>query len=121
PHQRLTRPADGGGRAPPRSGLTVLYHLLYSLRSTYSVFNVFRYITFRTLLAALMALTISFVLGPVLIRRLTANGIGQPIRSDGPSRHHVKAGTPTMGGTLILFSLLLSTLLLGDLTNPYVW
>ena len=68
-----------------------------------------------------MALTISFLLGPVLIRRLTANHIGQPIRTDGPARHQVKAGTPTMGGTLILFSLVLSTLLLADLTNPYVW
>ena len=99
----------------------MLYSILYSLHSTYSIFNVFRYISFRTLLAALMALTISFVLGPVLIRRLTKNRIGQPIRSDGPARHQVKAGTPTMGGTLILFSLLLSTLLLADLTNPYVW
>jgi phospho-N-acetylmuramoyl-pentapeptide-transferase len=99
----------------------MLYHLLYSLHTTHSVFNVFRYISFRTLVAALTSLTISFVLGPVLIRRLTANHIGQPIRTDGPARHHVKAGTPTMGGTLILFSLLLSTLLLADLTNPYVW
>ena len=99
----------------------MLYSLLYSLHTTYSIFNVFRYISFRTLLGALMALTISFVLGPVLIRRLTANHIGQPIRTDGPARHQVKAGTPTMGGTLILFSLLLSTLLLADLSNPYVW
>lgn len=99
----------------------MLYAALYSLHTTHSIFNVFRYISFRTLLAALMALTISFVLGPVLIRRLTKNRIGQPIRADGPARHQVKAGTPTMGGTLILFSLLLSTLLLGDLGNPYVW
>ena len=99
----------------------MLYHVLYALHSTYRFFNVFRYISFRTLLAALMALTISLVLGPVLIRRLTANRIGQPIRTDGPARHQVKAGTPTMGGTLILFSLLLSTLMLADLANPYVW
>jgi phospho-N-acetylmuramoyl-pentapeptide-transferase len=99
----------------------MLYHLLYSLHTSHSVFNVFRYISFRTLVAALTSLTISFVLGPVLIRRLTANHIGQPIRTDGPARHKVKAGTPTMGGTLILFSLLLSTVLLADLTNPYVW
>lgn len=99
----------------------MLYHVLYSLHSSYSLFNVFRYISFRTLLSALMALTISFVLGPVLIRALTENRIGQPIRTDGPARHHVKAGTPTMGGTLILFSLLLSTLLLADLANPYIW
>ncbi len=99
----------------------MLYHLLYSLHTSYSIFNVFRYISFRTLLAALMSLTVSFVLGPVLIRRLTANHIGQPIRSDGPARHQVKAGTPTMGGTLILLSVLLATVLLADLTNPYVW
>jgi phospho-N-acetylmuramoyl-pentapeptide-transferase len=99
----------------------MLYHALYSLHTVHTAFNVFRYITFRTLLAALTALTISFLLGPPLIRRLSANGIGQPIRSDGPARHQMKAGTPTMGGTLILFSLILATLLLADLTNPYVW
>jgi phospho-N-acetylmuramoyl-pentapeptide-transferase len=99
----------------------MLYSALYSLRTTYTAFNVFRYITFRTLVAALMALTISFLLGPVVIRRLSANHVGQPIRPDGPARHQVKAGTPTMGGTLILFSLVLSTLLLADLTNPYIW
>ena len=98
----------------------MLYHLLYPLHTSYGVFNVFRYITFRTLVAALTSLTISFVLGPVLIRRLTANHVGQPIRTDGPARHQVKAGTPTMGGTLILFSLLLSTVLLADLTNAYI-
>ena len=99
----------------------MLYHALYSLHTTYTAFNVFRYITFRTLVAALMALTISFLLGPVLIRRLSANHIGQAIRPDGPARHQAKAGTPTMGGTLILFSLILSTILLADLANPYIW
>ena len=67
----------------------MLYHVLYSLHTTHSVFNVFRYITFRTVLAALTSLSISFVLGPILIRRLTENHIGQPIRSDGPERHKV--------------------------------
>ncbi len=99
----------------------MLYHALYSLHTSHTVFNVFRYITFRTLLAALTSLTISFVLGPALIRRLSANHVQQPIRTDGPERHKTKAGTPTMGGTLILFSLVLSTLLLADLTNPYIW
>jgi len=98
----------------------MLYSALYSLHTTYTAFNVFRYITFRTLIAALMALTISFLLGPVVIRRLSANHVGQPIRTDGPARHQAKAGTPTMGGTLILFSLVLSTVLLADLTNPYI-
>ncbi len=99
----------------------MLYHLLFPLHSAYSVFNVFRYITFRTVLAALSALLISFLFGPWLIRRLIARQIGQPIRPDGPERHLTKAGTPTMGGTLILFSLILSTLLLADLTNVYIW
>lgn len=99
----------------------MLYHLLYPLHVSHSVFNVFRYITFRTLIAALTALVISFLLGPWVIRRLTAGQIGQTIRPDGPQSHLAKAGTPTMGGTLILFSLILSTLLLADLTNLYVW
>ncbi|TMA74072.1 MAG: phospho-N-acetylmuramoyl-pentapeptide-transferase [Deltaproteobacteria bacterium] len=99
----------------------MLYYALYSLHTTHTIFNVFRYTTFRSLVAALMALSISFLLGPSLIRRLTENQIGQPIRTDGPERHKVKAGTPTMGGTLILFSLVLATLLLADLGNPYIW
>jgi phospho-N-acetylmuramoyl-pentapeptide-transferase len=99
----------------------MLYHLLYPLHTSHSVFNVFRYITFRALIAALTALVISFLLGPWLIRRLTARQIGQTIRPDGPQSHLAKAGTPTMGGTLILFSLLLATILLADLTNFYVW
>ena len=99
----------------------MLYAALYALHTTYSAFNVFRYITFRTLLAALLALSVSFVLGPWLIGRLTALKIGQPIREDGPADHQRKAGTPTMGGALILFSLCLATVLLADLTNPYVW
>jgi phospho-N-acetylmuramoyl-pentapeptide-transferase len=99
----------------------MLYHLLYPLHGAYSLFNVFRYITFRTLIAAITSLLISFLLGPWLIRRLTARQIGQTIRPDGPQSHLSKAGTPTMGGTLILFSLVLATLLLADLTNLYVW
>jgi phospho-N-acetylmuramoyl-pentapeptide-transferase len=99
----------------------MLYHLLYPLHAAYSLFNVFRYITFRTLIAAITSLLISFLLGPWLIRRLTARQIGQTIRPDGPQSHLSKAGTPTMGGTLILFSLVLTTLLLADLTNLYVW
>jgi phospho-N-acetylmuramoyl-pentapeptide-transferase len=99
----------------------MLYHILYPLHASYTVFNVFRYITFRTITAALTALIISFLLGPWLIRRLTARQIGQTIRPDGPQSHLAKAGTPTMGGTLILFSLILSTLMLADLTNFYVW
>jgi phospho-N-acetylmuramoyl-pentapeptide-transferase len=99
----------------------MLYLLLYPLHASYPPLNVFKYITFRTLLAGLAALTLSLVLGPTLIRRLSALQIGQAIRSDGPANHATKAGTPTMGGTLIIFSLVLATLMLADLSVPYVW
>lgn len=99
----------------------MLYALLYPLHTTHSGFNVLRYITFRTVLAALTAFLLAFLFGPWLIRRLTANQIGQQIRPDGPERHLSKAGTPTMGGVLILSSLIVSTLLLADLSNLYVW
>jgi phospho-N-acetylmuramoyl-pentapeptide-transferase len=99
----------------------MLYLLLYPLHLAYPPLNVFKYITFRTLLAGLTALTVSLLLGPALIRRLSALQIGQSIRSDGPANHASKAGTPTMGGTLIIFSLLLATLLLADLNTRYVW
>ena len=99
----------------------MLYPLLYSLHTRYSAFNVMKYITFRTLLAAILALLLSFLFGPSLIRRLRALEVGQQIRTDGPAHHRSKAGTPTMGGTLILFSLVIATLFLADLTNFYVW
>ncbi len=84
-------------------------------------FNVFSYITLRTVLAALTALIISFIVGPAMIRKLTAYKIGQAVRNDGPQTHLVKAGTPTMGGALILVSIAVTTLLWADLTNRYVW
>ena len=99
----------------------MLYALLFPYHESFAPLNVFRYITFRTLVAGLTALTLSLILGPALIRRLSALQIGQSIRSDGPATHHVKAGTPTMGGTLILFSALLATILLADLNDWYVW
>src|SRR5207245_6211291 len=99
----------------------MLYLLLYPLHVAYAPLNVFKYITFRTLLAGLTALTLSLVLGPALIRRLSALQIGQSIRSDGPANHATKAGTPTMGGPLIIFSLLLATLMLADLSILSVW
>ena len=98
----------------------MLYLLLFPLHSTFPVFNVFRYITFRAAMAALVALLLSFIIGPYLIRALKQWQIGQPIREDGPDRHAAKAGTPTMGGTLIVLSLVLSTVLVGDVTNVYV-
>jgi phospho-N-acetylmuramoyl-pentapeptide-transferase len=84
-------------------------------------FSVFNYITFRAVLAAMTALIISFMVGPTMIRKLTAYKIGQSVRSDGPPTHLIKAGTPTMGGALILTSIAITTLLWGDLRNHYVW
>ncbi len=83
--------------------------------------NVFNYLTLRAVLATLTSLTISFLVGPFVIRKLSAMKIGQSVRDDGPQSHLVKAGTPTMGGALILVSITLSTLLWGDLENRYVW
>jgi len=99
----------------------VLYHLLYPLHTEFSVFYVFRFITFRTIYAAITALVISFLLGPWMIERLSRLQIGQSIRKLGPESHFKKEGTPTMGGALILFSIVLPTLLWADLTNLYVW
>ena len=86
-----------------------------------SGFNVFSYITLRAILAVLTALVIAFVVGPGMIRRLSAYKLGQPVRDDGPQTHLTKAGTPTMGGALILVAIGISTLLWGDLGNRYVW
>ncbi len=84
-------------------------------------FSVFNYITLRAVLATMTALAISFIFGPALIRWLTAKKIGQSVRDDGPQTHLIKAGTPTMGGALILISLGISTLLWADLNNRFVW
>ena len=86
-----------------------------------SGFNVFRYLTLRTILGVLTALFISFILGPYLIRHLTHKQIGQSVREDGPATHLDKIGTPTMGGLLILISISVSTLCWADLSNRYVW
>lgn len=99
----------------------MLYHLLYPLHSYVSAFGVFRYITFRSIYATITALLISFIIGPWLIKRLQLLQIGQTIRRDGPESHFKKEGTPTMGGTLILLSIVLPTLLWADLSNQYVW
>lgn len=99
----------------------MLYHLLFPLTKYVSAFNVFRYITFRTIYASLTALVISFVLGPWLIRKLGEMQVGQHIRKCGPQTHLKKAGTPTMGGVLILAAVIFSTLLWADLTNLFVW
>jgi phospho-N-acetylmuramoyl-pentapeptide-transferase len=101
----------------------MLFNLLFPLADQVGLFNLFRYITFRTGGAVLTALVISFVVGPGLIRWLRdRQGEGQPIRADGPPSHLLrKRGTPTMGGTLILLALTLATLLWADLSNGYVW
>ena len=99
----------------------MLYHLLFPLHTTFSVLNVTRYITFHTAAASLTALAISLAMGPWLIRMLREFQIGQVIRHEGPATHRTKAGTPTMGGLLILTASLVPTLLWADLTNVYVW
>jgi phospho-N-acetylmuramoyl-pentapeptide-transferase len=99
----------------------MLYHLLYSLHMDIPPFRVFQYFTFRTAAASLTALLICLLLGPWLIARLQRFQIGQQIRTDGPSSHQNKAGTPTMGGILILVGTLLPTLLWANLSNLYIW
>jgi len=99
----------------------MLYHLLYPLHTTIGALNVTRYITFRTAAASLTALALSLLLGPWMIRMLREFQIGQVIRQEGPQSHRAKAGTPTMGGLLILTAALVPTMLWADLTNAYVW
>lgn len=99
----------------------MLYHLLYPLHTNISAFNVFRYITFRTIYASLTALLICLLLGPWVIRKLTEHQICQYVRDDGPATHTTKMGTPTMGGLLILVGVVTATLLWADLTNFFVW
>jgi len=90
------------------------------LTEFYSAFNALTYITTRGILSALTALLVSFVLGPILIQKLSFNDVGESIRQDGPESHSVKEGTPTMGGLLILFSITISTLIWGDLSSRYI-
>ena len=97
----------------------MLYHLLAPLADRYILFNLFRYITFRAAGGMVTALVLSFALGPVVIRWLRALRFGQVVREEGPESHLAKAGTPTMGGVLILVSCIVSTLLWADLTDPF--
>ena len=99
----------------------MLYHLLFPLHVDYTFFNVFRYITFRTIYAAITALLLCFVIGPWLIRELGTHQLGQVIRRDGPESHLAKEGTPTMGGLLIVLATVIPTLLWANLGNPYIW
>src|SRR5258706_13551255 len=97
--------------------LTLSQWLAHDVRA----FNVFQYLTLRAVLATLTALAISLFAGPLVIRKLTAYKIGQAVRSDGPQTHLTKAGTPTMGGALVLIAILITTLLWADLSNRFVW
>ncbi len=99
----------------------MFYHLFYPLSSEYSVFNVFKYITFRSAYAGITALALSLILGKLMIRALQRLQIQEKIRSDGPQHHSSKSGTPTMGGLLILATFVGSTLLWADLSNHYIW
>ena len=99
----------------------MLFWLFQQLAEVNPGFNVFAYITLRTILGALTALLVSLLLGPWFIRRLVQRQVGQPIRKLGPESHFSKSGTPTMGGALILFSIVFATLLWADLSNRYVW
>src|SRR4051794_15249895 len=100
----------------------MLYYLLYErLYRTVSPFRVFRYVTFRTAFASLTALFLCIALGPWLINRLRQFQIGQYIREEGPKAHQKKAGTPTMGGLLIVIAIIVPTLLWADLSNRFIW
>src|SRR5256714_4358486 len=99
----------------------MLLYLAELLGRDVRAFNVFTYITLRAVLGTVKALVISFVIGPKMIAWLTRMKIGQSVRDDGPQTHLVKAGTPTMGGALILVSIAITTLLWGDLDNRFVW
>jgi phospho-N-acetylmuramoyl-pentapeptide-transferase len=99
----------------------MLRYLAEWLAQTHSVFNVFSYLTLRSILAALTALVISFMVGPTMIRKLAERQVGQRVRTDGPQSHLSKAGTPTMGGALILVAITAATLLWADLGNRFVW
>ncbi|HDQ04524.1 MAG TPA: phospho-N-acetylmuramoyl-pentapeptide-transferase [Deltaproteobacteria bacterium] len=99
----------------------MIYEFLYPLHTTFSYFNVFRYITFRTIFATITALLICLVVGPWLIRKLQSLQIGQYIREDGPQSHLMKKGTPTMGGVLIIIAVVISSVLWANLSVKYIW
>jgi phospho-N-acetylmuramoyl-pentapeptide-transferase len=99
----------------------MLRYLAEWLTQFYSGFNAFSYLTLRAILAALTALVLSFIVGPPMIRKLAEHQVGQRVRSDGPQSHLSKAGTPTMGGALILVAIVAATLLWADLANRFVW
>jgi len=99
----------------------MLYHLAQYLQEFHSGFNVFNYLSLRAILGVLTALVISFIVGPYMIKKLSILKIGQTVRDDGPETHFSKAGTPTMGGALILVAMTVATLLWADLGNRQIW
>jgi phospho-N-acetylmuramoyl-pentapeptide-transferase len=99
----------------------MFYHIFYPLASNVKLFNIFKYLTFRTIYAMITALLVCFVLGPWIIRKLESLQARQVIRTDGPESHLQKQGTPTMGGVMILAAIVIPTLLWADLSNQYVW
>ncbi len=99
----------------------MLYHLLVSLHDELSVLNVFRYLTFRSMVAFFVTLMLVLMLQPRFIEWVRKRQFGQPIRDDGPKSHLVKQGTPTMGGLVVVLAIVVSTVLLADLTSPYIW
>lgn len=99
----------------------MLLWLFKYLSQYYRIFNVFEYITLRTILATLTALVIALLVGPIMIRWLTRYKVGQVVRNEGPKSHYSKAGTPTMGGAMILIAITIATLLWGNLENSYMW
>jgi phospho-N-acetylmuramoyl-pentapeptide-transferase len=126
--ERVRASFGAGGRWPTTndqrrfSGGGLLYWLLYlKLFHYFPPFRIFRYLTFRTAFASLTALFTGLIIGPLVINRLREFQIGQYIREEGPKAHQKKAGTPTMGGVLIVISIVVPTLLWADLTNPFVW
>lgn len=98
----------------------MFYHILYSIRDIFTPFNIFQYITFRAGGAILTSLIITFLIAPYIIKTLKKHKIGQTVRNDGPVTHHIKSGTTTMGGIIIILSMLISTLLWARLDNPFI-
>ena len=98
----------------------MLYYILTPFKDTFGIFNLFEYITFRAAFAAIIALIISFIVGPIIIKILRKNQIGEEIRSTGPESHMIKKGTPTMGGFIILMAVLIPTLLFAKLNSPLI-
>ena len=99
----------------------MLYHYLISLIPAWKALNVMNYLTFRSILAFLLSLFLVLIFQPVFINWFRKRKIGQPIRSDGPETHAIKQGTPTMGGLVVVFAVVFSTIMFADLTNLYVW